>query len=38
MTAKGRAECGGENFLFVGSDVFLDLLDRFCQLLDQPSA
>ena len=38
MFAKGWAEFGGEDGFSVGRDVVLDLLDRFCQLLDQPLA
>jgi hypothetical protein len=38
MTAKGWPERGSEDSLFVRSDVALDLLDRFRQLLDQSSA
>ena len=38
MAAEGWAEFGGEDCFSVGRDVVLDLLDRFCQLLDQPLA
>ena len=36
MAAEGGAERGRKNSLTIGRDVVLDLLDRFCQLLDQP--
>jgi hypothetical protein len=38
MTVEGWAECGGEDCFSVGCDVVFDLLDGFCQLLDQPLA
>ena len=38
MAAEGGAECGGKDCFSVGRDVVLDLLDRACQLLDQPLA
>ena len=36
VAAESWAEFGGEDCFSVGHDVVLDLLDRFCQLLDQP--
>ena len=38
MPTEGWAEFGGEDCFSVGRDVLLDLLDRFCQLFDQPLA
>ena len=38
MPTEGGAELGGEDGFSVGCDVVLDLLDRYCQLLDQPLA
>ena len=38
MTSEGWAEFGGEDRFSVRRDALLDLLDRFCQLLDQPLA
>ena len=35
MAAEGWAELGGEDYFSVGRDIVLDLLNRFCQLLDQ---
>ena len=36
MTAEGGAERRCKNGLTMGGDVVLDLLDRFCQLLNHP--
>jgi hypothetical protein len=36
MTSEGWAEGGCQNGLTMRRDVVLDLLNRFCQLLDQP--
>ena len=36
MASEGWAECGGKDGFSVRCDVLLDLLDCFCQLLDQP--
>jgi hypothetical protein len=36
MPSESWAEFGGEDCFSVGRDALLDLLDRFCQLLDQP--
>jgi hypothetical protein len=38
MAAEGWAECGVEDCFPVGPDVMLNLLDCFCQLLDQSLA
>ena len=38
MAAEGWAEGGCKDCFSVGRDVMLDLLDFFCQLLDQPLA
>jgi hypothetical protein len=38
MAAESWAERRCKNGLTMGRDVMLDLLDRFCQLFDQPLA
>jgi hypothetical protein len=38
MAAEGWTECGFKNGLTMRRDVLLDLVDRFCQLFDQPLA